>query len=143
MRTANTFPTLTEKNELKKTTPPLLSFAKATTSTRLPRATNTNIGEVLPGWVYIRRHNGLIQYKYGPTNSNRYPCAIDQDAKLGRLLFKYRLAIEQYERDNDVLRLGDLSEYYNQPTLQALFAEEDLLILQTESHLTDIVDNDT
>ena len=137
MRTVSQSHIPTEKTELKKATPTPLSFAQA--ATRLqpsPRTAPILPGAVPPGWVYIRRHAGLIQYKYGSTDSARYPCGdttLDQDAKLGRLLVKYRLANAQYERDNDILRLGDYSEYYNQPTLQEMFAEEALLILQTEA----------
>lgn len=135
----------TEKTELKKTPQTLLSFAQA--ATRLqpsPRVVPILPGAVPPGWVYIRRHNGLIEYKYGPTDSARYSCdsTLAEDARIGRLLVKYRLANAQYERDNDVLRLGDYSEYYNQPTLQELYAEEEILILQTEAQHSDISDNE-
>ena len=39
-----------------------------------------------------------------------------------------RLAIEQYERDNDIIRLGDLSQYYGEKTIYEMFEEEERLI---------------
>ena len=76
-----------------------------------------------PGWVYIRKNNGAIQYKYGEPilweNRNHL-----EDIKLGNILFKYRIAREQYERDMDVERLGDLSEYYRQPTLDEIYEND-------------------
>ena len=56
----------------------------------------------------------------------------DEDALLDRRLVKYRLAKEQYERDNDVLRLGDYSEYYNIKSLQEQFDEEEITMLKQE-----------
>jgi hypothetical protein len=72
--------------------------------------------EVAPGWVHIRKHKGIIQYKYGaPVPFKDY--TEQEDIFVCNALFKYRLAREQYARDMDVARLGDLSEYYDEPTL--------------------------
>ena len=72
--------------------------------------------EVAPGWVHIRKHNGLIQYKYGPEISKK-DYTEEEDKFLSNVLLKYRLERQQYENDMDVERLGDLSEYYGEPTL--------------------------
>lgn len=72
--------------------------------------------EVAPGWVHIRKLNGKIQYKYGEPVP-RFDYAQHEEMVLGNILFNYRMAAQQYERDMDVLRLGDLSEYYGEPTL--------------------------
>ena len=72
--------------------------------------------EVAPGWVHIRKLNGKIQYKYGDPVV-RFDYAQHEEMVLGNILFNYRMAAQQYERDMDVLRLGDLSEYYGEPTL--------------------------
>ena len=42
-------------------------------------------------------------------------------------MVKCRLAKEQYDRDRDLERLGDLSEYYGAPTIQELFEEGERL----------------
>jgi hypothetical protein len=72
--------------------------------------------EVAPGWVHIRRRNGKTEYKYGipvPIFDNRER----EEMIFNNMLFKIRMEEQQYERDMDVLRLGDLSEYYGEPTL--------------------------
>ena len=72
--------------------------------------------DVAPGWVHIRRRNGKTEYKYGipvPIFDNRER----EEIIFNNMLFKIRMEEQQYERDMDVLRLGDLSEYYGEPTL--------------------------
>ena len=72
--------------------------------------------DVAPGWVHIRRRNGKTEYKYGipvPIFDNRER----EEVIFNNMLFKIRMEEQQYERDMDILRLGDLSEYYNEPTL--------------------------
>jgi hypothetical protein len=80
--------------------------------------------DVLPGWVHIRRNEGVIQYKYGkevirPADGN--------DEITSRIILKNRIAREQYDRDRDLDRLGDLSEFYGKTTLAEIF-ENDLEI---------------
>lgn len=126
------------------TTTTALSFAQATQTTWAAKAVkDTDV--LLPGWVYIRRKNGKIEYKSGPTDPQRYPSlesAEEADNRLSRLLLKYRLAREQYVRDNDVLHLGDYSEYYNIKTLQEQFDEEELFMLKTEYRSSDSSDTE-
>ena len=137
--TPGAFPGLPGSN---RTPPPVFSFAHIAKTT--PAPTEAFVQALLPGWIYIRRTNGQFQYKYGRPDPHRYAVAhtIDPDAKLSRLLVKYRLAKAQYERNNDVLRLGDYSEYYNTPTLHEQFAEEDLTILKMDYLSSDHSDSD-
>jgi len=126
------FPALTGLSQ--PTSHPILSFAQAAQTTKETK-TVKETELFLPGWLYLRRKNGKIEYKSGPTNPQRYPSletAEEADNRLSRLLLKYRLAREQYVRDNDVLHLGDYSEYYNIKTLQEQFDDEDLVMLKTE-----------
>lgn len=79
--------------------------------------------EVAPGWVHIRRRNGKTEYKYGipvPIFDNRER----EEMIFNNMLFKIRMEEQQYERDMDVLRLGDLSEYYGEPTLAEIHDDE-------------------
>ena len=82
--------------------------------------------EVLPGWVHIRKQSGkqsgvgTIEYKYG-ASINHDMKEVREAKKVGRIIFKYRLWKEQYARDMDVLRLGDLSEFYGEPSLAEIY----------------------
>jgi hypothetical protein len=95
----------------------VLTNESKTVNTLLP---NT----LLPGWIYIEKVLGKIQYKYGRTSS-RYNCSSDNfDYKLGKVMFKNRLAREQNEINKDIERLGDLSEFYGNKPLAELYEEE-------------------
>jgi len=128
---SNAFPTLNQvaKNNNART---LLSFANAT-KTELQQPTESVVNDVMPGWVNIRRNNGKIEYKYSKP-SNRYPSLADNDEHvLSNIILKYRLAKEQYVRDNDIARLGDLSEYYGEKTIYEMFEEEERQIYHYDS----------
>ena len=136
---AQAFPTL---SSVRKPHAPLLSFAQVA---QIGQATTAviNPSTFLPGWVYIRRQAGKIEYK--SSDQIRYPSlesVEEADERLGRLLVKYRLAKAQYERDHDVFRLGDLSEYYNTPTLQEQFDAEDIALLKSEARSPDSSDTE-
>jgi predicted nucleic acid-binding protein len=136
------FPALTGLSQ--PTSHPILSFAQAAQTTKETK-TVKDTELLLPGWLYLRRKNGKIEYKSGPTDPQRYPSletAEEADNRLSRLLLKYRLAREQYVRDNDVLHLGDYSEYYNIKTLQEQFDEEDIVMLKTEYRSSDSSDTE-
>jgi len=112
------------------------SFANAT-QTEIIKP-QKKISDVKPGWIHIRKYNREIQFKYGPpSDRNPFPCEIS-DIRFGEMLVKHRLAKEQYDRDCDVERLGDLSEYYGEPTIQELFEEEERLMMKS----TDSGDSD-
>jgi hypothetical protein len=119
---------LRKPNNLK----PLLSFANAA-KTQIKQSDSPIVSDVIPGWVHIRNNNGKIEYKYGkPTN--RYPCSRDNFENIvSRIVFNNRLAKEQYERDNDINRLGDLSEYYGEKTIYEMFLEEERLLYVNSS----------
>ena len=95
-----------------------------------------------PGWIHIRNNNGKIEYKNGaPTE--RYPCSDDNfEVRLGNIMFKNRLAKEQYERDNDIFRLGDLSEFYGEKTVFEIYADEERRIYKSNSNKFTDNDND-
>lgn len=73
-----------------------------------------------PGWVYIKREEGMIYYKYGIMSDSYLSTLIEQQKyaeRQDRVLFKQRIARLQKDRDimNDLL--GDLSPYWNEKTL--------------------------
>jgi len=76
--------------------------------------------KVRPGWVLIRKHDGKIQYKYGKERINWYleKSFIRETFKHERLILKYKIAREQWDRDRENDYLGDLSPYYNEPTIK-------------------------
>jgi hypothetical protein len=79
------------------------------------------VREVAPGWVHIRRQGGKFEYKYGlPVKKTTDLLAAE---RFNKCMLKYRLAREQYDIDRDVERLGDLSIYFNTPTLAEKYAE--------------------
>ena len=94
--------------------------------------------DVLPGWVHIRRYEGKIQYKYGKEVSKP---ADESDAVMSRIILKNRIAREQYDRDREIDRMGDLSEYYGQPTLAEIY-ENDLEITVDDSESSEYSEND-
>ena len=78
---------------------------------------------VPPGWVHIRKHKGKIEYKYGaPVPSKRDEER--EDMVMSKILFKYLLLREQYERNRDLEYWGDLSEFYGEPTLAEIYAND-------------------
>jgi hypothetical protein len=109
-----------------------LSFANATKN-KINSVNEVIATDSKPGWVHIRKNNGKIEYKYGKS-TRRYPCSDDNfENRLNHTIFNIRLLKEQYERDNDIIRLGDLSEYYGEKTLHEMFEEEERLIYVNES----------
>jgi hypothetical protein len=125
------FPALTISNNNLK---PLLSFANATKNKEVNKDTTDLItSDVIPGWVHIRLNDGKIEYKYGKS-TDRYRCSDDNfENRLSSIICKNRLAKEQYERDNDIYRLGDLSDYYGEKTIYELFEEEENLLYNNNS----------
>ena len=110
-----------------------ISFSSAA-SKRIPEKKDTTPPPnkpLLMGWVYISKsnnNNGTITYKHNyiesPISKRELELAYQDNQRLGNILFKYRIAREQYERDMDVERLGDLSEYYNEPTLIEMYEND-------------------
>ena len=125
------FPALTTSNNNLK---PLLSFANATKNKEVSNGpTDVIKSDVIPGWVHIRTNNGKIEYKYG-RSTDRYRCSDDNfENRLSSIMCNNRLAKEQYERNNDIYRLGDLSEFYGEKTIYELFEEEEFLLYNNNS----------
>jgi hypothetical protein len=99
--------------------------------------------DILPGWVHIRRCEGKIQYKYGNDICTKEAADKLERAEetLNRIILKNRIAREQYDRDREIDRMGDLSEYYGQPTLAEIY-ENDLEITVEDSESSDYSEND-
>jgi hypothetical protein len=119
------FPSLgeTTKTPTNRGTPISFSSAAAKKTATAPPVETVNIADnILPGWVYIRRsRDGEIQYKYG---TPKYPLAEKEraaDEITSRIILKNRIAREQYDRNVNIERLGDLSEFYGQPTLDEMY----------------------
>jgi hypothetical protein len=93
--------------------------------------------EVLPGWVHIRHCQGKIQYKYGdPIIRDAEEERADQIRS--RIILKNRIAREEYDRARNIERLGDLSEFYEEPTLAEIYEND----VESESD-TDETDEDS
>ena len=137
----NAFPSLgdTIKNPSSRGTP--ISFSSAAAKkVALPPV---EIIDVLPGWVHIRRHAGQIQYKYGKM---KYLSAADEeraDEITSRIILKNRIAREEYDRNVNIERLGDLSEYYGQPTLAEMFEKDVYYVAEdSDSNIESSLDSD-
>jgi len=110
------FPSLGET--IKKTGTPISFSSAAAKKIVVPEV---KIADVLPGWVHIRKYQGVIQYKYG-----KDVLLQDDGAEeiRSRIILKNRIAREEYDRTLDIERLGDLSEFYGQPPLAELFEND-------------------
>jgi hypothetical protein len=75
---------------------------------------------LLPGWVYIKKINGKINYKYGVMTDNAKE-EERQERKLSKIFFKQRIARLQWNHDLLNNTLGDLSPYWESKTLYELF----------------------
>ena len=124
------FPSLGET--LKKNNNNPLSFSSA--ASKKIEAPQVKKADVEPGWVHLRKNeNGQVEYKYGTPKPIDYKTLNKEAVTLGNILFKYRVEREQYERDMDILRLGDLSEFYGEPTLAEQY-ENDSAALYEEKN---------
>ena len=135
--TTNAFPTLGETitNGAGK---PLMSFSSVTSksinknnaamSAEEEEAKAKATSDLLSGWVYIRKNQetGQVQYRGGLSDEylmKRFKAENEDFLKTGKIVTKYLIERLQYERDMDVERLGDLSEYFNSPTVNELLEE--------------------
>jgi hypothetical protein len=82
--------------------------------------------DVLPGWVHIRRKDGKYQYKYGKMSDFDAEAADRWEDIQSKIILKNRIAREQYDRDWDIERLGDLSEFYGEPPLAELYVADEI-----------------
>ena len=133
------FPSLgdTIKKSAPRGTP--ISFSSAAAKKVAPPV--KEVSAVLPGWVHIRKQAGQIQYKYGKPISRP-----DNEARLeeilSRIILTNRIAREQYDRNIELERLGDLSEFYGQPSLAEMYENEELAMNNSNGDSTDS-DNDS
>ena len=103
---------------------PISFSSAAAASNKLVEIAKEVKEEVLPGWVHIRRDKkgrGGIQYKYGKPILQEDSMEEKEDLLRSRIILKNRIDREQYDRDRDIERLGDLSEFYGQPTLVDIY----------------------
>jgi len=119
------FPTLGETIQKSSQACPIISFSSAAAK-KIEAPPPPIKSEVAPGWVHIRKHNGIIQYKYGPEILKK-DYTEEEDKFICDALLKYRFERQQYENDMDVERLGDLSDYYDEPTLVEIQEEYERL----------------
>ena len=132
----NAFPSLAATIKKTTTSGTPISFSSATAKKmEAPKVVKIDI---LPGWVHIRRNAGIIQYKYGKEVTKP---ADESDEVISRIILKNRIAREQYDRDRDIDRLGDLSEFYGQLTLDEIF-EKDSEFVFDDSESSDYSEND-
>ena len=132
----NAFPSLA--TTIKKSGPSGTPISFSSAAAKKVEAPKVVKMDVLPGWVLIRHHEGKIQYKYGKEVSKPDD---ESDSVLSRIILKNRIAREQYDRDREIDRLGDLSEFYGQPTLAEIY-ENDLEMVLEDSESSDSSEND-
>lgn len=110
------FPTLEDSiNKNKTSKSNVMSFAAAAKFEE-PKKEEI-ISEYKPGWVYIRKKNGVIEYKY----ERQLPKIVMEQLK-NQLKYeeahnlrnlKSRIARLQWDQDRENSRLGDLSPFYD------------------------------
>ena len=134
---AAAFPTLGDTIKKTKTSGTPISFSSAAAK-KVETPKEVQI-DVLPGWVHIRRTEGKIQYKYGkPVERIDDEERIDQI--MNRIILKNRIEREEYDRSRDIECLGDLSEFYGQPTLAEIY--ENSLEISSDDESSDYVESD-
>ena len=74
-----------------------------------------------PGWIYIQKNksDGTIEYKYGPEVIND-ELFYKNEKYLDMCNLRYRIARLQWDRDREIDHLGDISYYYNKPTIRQM-----------------------
>ena len=85
---------------------------------------------VPPGWVFIKKINGKINYKYGIMSDSYVNMVLEnkrQEKEDNKKSFKKRLAQLQWDRDilNDLL--GDISPHWKTKTLYETYNLEHLI----------------
>jgi hypothetical protein len=110
------FPTLeasVNNNKTSKTNS--MSFAAATKYEEPKK--EEKISEYKPGWVYIRPHNGVIEYKYEPQLQKNMMEHLQNQLKYEEAHdlrnLNSRIARLQWDQDRENNRLGDLSMFHD------------------------------
>jgi hypothetical protein len=94
-----------------------------------------------PGWVYIKKINGKINYKYGIMSDDYVNMLLEnkrQEKEYNKKSFKKRLAQLQWDRDilNDLL--GDLSPHWKTKTLYETYNLEHLIKKKNKKNIENI-----
>lgn len=141
------FPTLESSvNKNKASNPTLMSFAAATKYEESKK--EELISEFKPGWVYIRRNNGVIDYKYVPQLQKNMMKQLQNHLKYEEAHnlrnLNSRIARLQWDQDRENSRLGDLSPFHDAISIkeqldEAYFNNEDENI---HSYIDDNYNND-
>jgi len=135
------FPSLGETFKKSQTQGTPISFSSAASKKTAPPPVNI-IPDVLPGWVHIRKQQGQIQYKYGKPVVRSDEEYEREDQVISRIILKNRIAREEYDRMRDIERLGDLSEFYGQPTLAEMYEQAMEAANYYENDSSDYTDSD-
>lgn len=127
------FPTLDSSvNKNKTSKPTLISFAAATKYEESKK--EEIISEFKPGWVYIRRNNGVIDYNYVPQLQKNMMKQLQNHLKYEEAHnlrnLNSRIARLQWDQDRENSRLGDLSPFHDAISIkeqldEAYFNNED------------------
>ena len=131
------FPTLGET--IKKSGTPMSFSSAAAKKVEAPKIVQA---DVLPGWVHIRWNAGKIEYKYGKPVLRNDEEEDRAEAIRSRIILKNRIAREEYDRTRDIELLGDLSQFYGQPTLAELYELEDICQEESSSESSDYSDDE-
>ncbi len=136
------FPSLGETIKKSKTQGTPISFSSAAAK-KIEEPQVSTIQDVLPGWVHIRWNQGKIQYKYGKLLEDHYREDIEDAGQIrSRIILKNRIAREEYDRMRDIENLGDLSEFYGQPTLAEMYEQAMEAATYDDNDSSDYMDSD-
>jgi hypothetical protein len=134
------FPSLGETLKKSQTQGTPISFSSAAAKKTAPQL--SLIPDVLPGWVHIRKYQGKFQYKYGkPIVRSNEEYEREEEIR-SRIILNNRITREEYDRMRDIERLGDLSEFYGQPTLAEMYEQAMEAAIYYENESSDYTDSD-
>ena len=121
------FPTLESSvNKNKTSKPAIMSFAAAAKYEEQKK--EEKISEYKPGWVYIRKNKGVIQYKYVPqdhkTMMEHLKNQLKDEESHDLCCLKSLLARLQWDQDKENITLGDLSPFHNSISIEEKLNED-------------------
>ena len=116
------FPTLESSvNKNKTSNPTIMSFATAASKHEEPKK-EEKISEYKPGWVYIKKNKGVIEYKYVPqehkTMMEYLKNQLKDEESHDLCGLKSLLARLQWDQDKENITLGDLSPFHNSISIE-------------------------
>ena len=121
------FPTLESSvNKNKTSKPTIMSFAAAAKYEEPKK--EVKISEYKPGWVYIRKNKGVIQYKYvqqdHKTMMEYLKNQLKDEESHDLCCLKSLLARLQWDQDKENITLGDLSPFHNSISIEEKLNED-------------------